>query len=201
MSVGRISSSGFIPSEPYLSKIRDTVSFSSVPLPPEEVLFRRRCAPGRYEEYDIYWADRDLEVRQTLPESDLLKAIHTYSSCFYGRATQQMGAADFESLDETALLCMGFLLEETAESILGTTGDLAFVEGEDVELAEDTQAQASSPNGSNNGESATQTLPTSLEKVSDADERGKRKRRKIREDDSNAQARAKFQASTNAGAP
>ena len=40
---------------------------------------------------------------------------------------------DFESMDETALLGLGILLEEMAEHVLGETGDLAFVEGEEVE--------------------------------------------------------------------
>ena len=68
-----------------------------------------------------------------LPESDLLKAIHTYASDFYGRATNDRGLVDFESMDETALLGLGILLEEMAEHVLGETGDLAFVEGEEVE--------------------------------------------------------------------
>ena len=40
---------------------------------------------------------------------------------------------DFESMDETALLALGILLEEMAEHVLGDTGDLAFVEGEQIE--------------------------------------------------------------------
>ena len=39
---------------------------------------------------------------------------------------------DFESLDETALLAVGILMEEMAGDVLGETGDMAFVEGEDV---------------------------------------------------------------------
>ncbi len=76
---------------------------------------------------------------QKLPESDLLKAIHAYASDFYGRAVKGKGKVDFESLDETALLAVGILMEEMAREALGETGDLAFVEGEDdgVERAEE----------------------------------------------------------------
>ena len=128
-----MSSTGFIPNKPRVSKYRDTISSSSVPVPPEEALFRRRRAPERYEEDDFYWADRHLTEKQTLPESDLLKAMHTYASDFYGRGTKYGGLVDFESMDETALICLGILLEEMAEHVLGETGDLAFVEGEEID--------------------------------------------------------------------
>lgn len=95
------------------------------------MLFRRKGAPIRYEEDDFYWADRHLTDNQKLPESDLLKAIHAYASDFYARAVKGRGMVDFESLDETALLAVGVLMEEMAGEVLGETGDMAFVEGED----------------------------------------------------------------------
>jgi hypothetical protein len=100
-----------------------------LPIPPEEVLFRRRQAPERYEEDDFYWADRHLTEKQKLPDSDLLKAIHTYASDFYSRATVDRGQVDFSSMDGSALLALGILLEEAAEHVLGSTGDMVFVEG------------------------------------------------------------------------
>lgn len=100
-----------------------------MPIPPEEVLFRRSKAPERYEEDDFYWADRHLTEKQKLPDSDLLKAIHTYASDFYSRATIDRGQVDFSSMDGSALLALGILLEEAAEYVLGTTGDMVFVEG------------------------------------------------------------------------
>ena len=75
-----------------------------------------------------------MNENQKLPESDLLKAIHSYASDFYGRAVKGKGKADFESLDETALLAVGILMEEMAGEVLGETGDMAFVEGEDDEI-------------------------------------------------------------------
>lgn len=95
------------------------------------MLFRRAGAPIRYEECDIYWADRHLTEKQKLPESDLLKAVHVYTSDFYRKATSRGGVVDFESLDETALLGLGVLLEVVMGEVLGETGDLAFVEGEE----------------------------------------------------------------------
>ncbi len=94
-------------------------------MPPEEALFRRRGAPERFAEDDIYWADRHLRDDQVLPDSDLLKAVHAYASEFYGR---RGGATDFESFDETALIAIGVLLEEWAGDVLGAEGEGAFVE-------------------------------------------------------------------------
>ncbi|KAL9034464.1 MAG: hypothetical protein Q9214_007031, partial [Letrouitia sp. 1 TL-2023] len=125
---GRVSSSGFIPKVLKTSRYRDTLSSSTLPIPPEEVLFRQRNAPERFQEDDIYWANEDLV--QPLPDSDLLKAIHTYASDFYNLATTTKGLADFSSMDETALIACGILLEEFAVHVLGATGDLAFVEGQ-----------------------------------------------------------------------
>jgi len=124
---GRIGYEGFL-GEDAPSKYRDTVSRSNVPIPPEEVLFRRKGAPIRYEEDDIYPADRHLGPQQRLPDSDLLKTVHAYASDFYANATSDGGKRDFKSLDETALLAMGILLEEAAAEALGKTGDLALVE-------------------------------------------------------------------------
>lgn len=100
-------------------------------LPPDEVLFRRKGAPVRYEEDDVYSADRHLSAHQRLPDSDLLKAIHAYSADFYSSAFPQDMDLDMQSMDETALLAMGILLEEAAVEKLGCTGDLAFVESAD----------------------------------------------------------------------
>ena len=128
---------GFIREAPLVSKNRDTPSSSTLPIPPEEVLFRRSKAPERFEEDDYYWEDRHLTEKQKLPDSDLLKAIHTYASDFYSRATPDAGQVDFSSMDGSALLALGILLEEAAEHLLGATGDMVFVEAkrEDGEKA------------------------------------------------------------------
>ncbi|KAK3646712.1 hypothetical protein LTR56_008476 [Elasticomyces elasticus] len=114
---GRVGYEGFL-TEQEPSKYRDRASTTSVAIPPDEVLFRRKGAPARFAEADIYEADRYLTMNQRLPDSDLLKTIHTPGS----------HDVDTTSMDETALLAIGILLEEAAGDALGTTGDLAFAE-------------------------------------------------------------------------
>ncbi|GAB7337592.1 hypothetical protein MBLNU457_g2899t1 [Dothideomycetes sp. NU457] len=97
---------------------------------PEEVLFRRQGAPPRYHENDPYFANDQLGPTQKLPDSDMLKHLHTYASDFYRSATPSRGRRDWRSMDETALLALGILLEETAAQSLGATGDLALLESE-----------------------------------------------------------------------
>ncbi|KAG5972530.1 hypothetical protein E4U58_006455 [Claviceps cyperi] len=114
------------------------------PLGPDEVLFRRKDAPQRYAEHDVYYShDRDLPHggQGILPDSDLLKSIHTYSSRFYAamerrqrrdpqvRRERGSGSVDERSMDETALLAFGILLEEAGREVLGRKGDCVFTEG------------------------------------------------------------------------
>ncbi|KAI2081179.1 hypothetical protein LOZ36_006274 [Ophidiomyces ophidiicola] len=110
----------------------DSLPSTRTALRPEEVLFRRLHAPVRYEEDDIYFANRHLPPDQTLPDSDLLKTLHTYTSDLYASMTSDNGHAGWLSMDETALIALGILLEETATEALGETGDMVFVEGEEV---------------------------------------------------------------------
>ena len=105
------------------------------------MLFRRKDAPHRYAEHDIYYShERELPHggRGTLPESDLLKAVHGYSSRFYESLhrgnkhriiRRRRGNVDAHSMDETALLAFGILLEEAGKDVLGKRGDMVFTEG------------------------------------------------------------------------
>jgi hypothetical protein len=68
-----------------------------------------------------------------LPDSDLLKAIHAYTSDFYRSATDDQGRIDSRSLDETALIAVGILLEEAVREAMGENGDMVFVEPEGLE--------------------------------------------------------------------
>jgi hypothetical protein len=107
-------------------------------LAPEEVLFRRKYAPTRYTEHDIYWANEDLPDGglHHLPEGGLLKSVHGYASRFYEAAAARLGprcvvgnrTIDERSMDETALLAFGILLEEASRDVLGKRGDLTFTE-------------------------------------------------------------------------
>ena len=118
---------------------------------------------------------------QTLPDSDLLKAIHAYASDFYGRATANGGLLDFESLDETALLGLGILLEEMAEHVLGDTGDLAFVEREDINNAAHGPAKGpQTMNAEVTESSKTAAAATASAETNDSEVKQRRKRRKIR---------------------
>lgn len=125
------------------------------PLAPEEVLFRRKGAPQRYQEHDIYFANqRDLPNggNGVLPDSDLLKAVHSYVSRYYGAQRRSEGgqastAADERSMDETALLAFGILLEEAGREVLGRRGDLVFTEAaepEQVSREEEAAMESSS---------------------------------------------------------
>lgn len=141
-------------------------------LAPEEALFRSAGAPPRYEETDTYFAHADLP-KDTLPSSELVKAVHHYASRYYealperverqrrqepkgrretrgkqrGRQIQQpekdykpnRRLIDERSMDETALLAFGILLEEAGRAVLGRNGALVLTEaaGEDEADADD----------------------------------------------------------------
>ena len=268
--IGRVASTRFLPSQPATNSTKDTLSTTSVSVPPESVLRRlkgslpssslsvgRRATsatatvlgtkrprnvhsssssvtsqtvssagissgevdidrddeddqeanppskkvqnePRQQEEleniyfsYDNYFrpdssspskADGQVENDQRddrtllLPDSDLLKAIHSYASDFYTAAaatrtsttstttttTFQKSPSEtyrfhrrkkkgeegkkgqravsygyYQTLDETALMALGILLDETAAEILGDNGDLVFVEGEEVASVDD----------------------------------------------------------------
>jgi hypothetical protein len=72
-----------------------------------------------------------------LPPSELLKTLHVYAADYFELATADNGNDDSGTMDGTALLAMGILIEELAKEALGDTGDLVLVEGE--ELSEDEE--------------------------------------------------------------
>ncbi|KAJ0296572.1 hypothetical protein COL5a_003013 [Colletotrichum fioriniae] len=123
-------------------------SINASALAPEEVLFRRKSAPERFAEFDVYMAhDRNLadSGRTSLPDSDLLKSVHTYASYFYSalggpkrNLSYQVGARNIDerSMDESALIALGILLEEAGRDVLGSKGDMVFTEG--LHLPEDS---------------------------------------------------------------
>lgn len=104
--------------------------------------------------------EREREGMMMLPSSELLEAVHAYTSDFYGalgrsasssRRKERAGKKksrrddddesagsrwDFGSMDETALLAFGILLEESVREALGEEGDMVFVEGEAQDLDE-----------------------------------------------------------------
>jgi len=125
---------GFRTDQQFASKYRDTASSGARILRPEEVLFRKkRLAKQPIDE--SYFAHENLPSDQPLPSSELLKTLHVYAAEYYEFATADNGRDDRATMDGTALLAMGILVEELAKEALGDTGDLVLVEGE--ELSED----------------------------------------------------------------
>ena len=120
-----------------------------------------------------------------MPESDLLKALHAYASDYYGKILGEEAEISYGSLDGSALLALGVLMEESAKDCLGETGDLAFLEGEKVD-DENQRGESFNLNGSNAHKSRV-ALPASRSEASssaagmraDQPESRKRKRRKI----------------------
>ncbi|EUC28246.1 hypothetical protein COCCADRAFT_41204 [Bipolaris zeicola 26-R-13] len=96
-------------------------------LRPDEVLFKRKNAPIRYEEDDYYPAHNRLSDQQ-LPRGELLTSIHAYITHMYAQVDARGRSIRWRHLDETVLLALGILVEETARSVIGKTGDLAFTE-------------------------------------------------------------------------
>lgn len=141
---GRVGPKGFLPSQPKPSRYRDTLSSTIQPITPEEALFKRQKAPLRYEETDFYFAHENLSEEQRLPDSDLLKAIHQYSSDFYAKMYGARAHSDFRSMDGTALMAIGILLEEAMRESLGENGDMVFTEPEQysISLPEDPAVRA-----------------------------------------------------------
>ena len=103
-----------------------------LPVAPEAVLLNRKTIPQ-----DLLSQFNDaaggLPDSKKLPESEMLKAIHTYATDFYESAAKEQGRYDFRSLDETALIALGILLEEAVKEELGENGDMVFVEREGLE--------------------------------------------------------------------
>ena len=113
------------------------------------------AAPERFAERDIYFAHEQLPPGVELPDSDMLKEVHRYAGRFYetlgrdsinsskaeGAGEEGQGAAglayigdrhvDELSMDETALLAFGILLEEAGREVLGANGDLIFTQAEE----------------------------------------------------------------------
>lgn len=125
--------SGFIRKTPYVPSTRDTAASSIKALPPDAVLFRRKNAPTRYAEKDFYFANDDLKPG-LLPTSELLKAIHSYTADFYNSdcyGIVKKGQGNWKSMDGTALIAMGILMEECVKKAVGRSGFLALLEGEE----------------------------------------------------------------------
>ncbi|KAK5461223.1 hypothetical protein LTS15_003286 [Exophiala xenobiotica] len=122
---GRVGQQGFLTMEQLRSS-------ALLPVAPEDYLLQQTRIPAEIfnDNHDV---GGELAAARQLPESEMLKAIHTYASDLYNSATMNKGSYDFRSLDETALIAVGILLEEAVKEALGETGDMVFVEPEGLE--------------------------------------------------------------------
>ncbi|KAF1987781.1 hypothetical protein K402DRAFT_420130 [Aulographum hederae CBS 113979] len=117
--------------------------YSHVPWAADSILGRRRHAPKNDYSSDyaardlLYFQDRHLDAvanpLQRLPDPDLLKALHAHAAEFYGAGGHLPGGVlsktpddeelirevDYFSMDGTALMALGILIEESCASILG----------------------------------------------------------------------------------
>ncbi|KAK4936509.1 hypothetical protein LTR10_022616 [Elasticomyces elasticus] len=121
----RAGQNGFLTEEQSLSS-------TLLPAAPEDYLLRQTRIPEELLD-DMHDPGGAYSQANKLPESEMLKAIHTYASDFYKSATINQGIYDFRSLDETALVALGILVEEAVREALGENGDMVFVEPEGLE--------------------------------------------------------------------
>jgi len=129
---GRAGPKGFLTEE----QMRSPTLLS---LAPEDVLARQTGIPVELVD-TTHDPAAEVSATNKIPESEMLKAVHTYASDFYKSATANKGTYDFRSLDETALIAMGILLEEATREALGQTGDMVFVEPAGLEHGLDETA-------------------------------------------------------------
>ncbi|KAJ4370534.1 hypothetical protein N0V83_005055 [Neocucurbitaria cava] len=156
---GRVTQAGLI------GNVTDSKS-SKQPLRPDEVLFKQANAPIRYEETDYYYAHTKLSAEQQLPSGDLLTALHAYISKLYARTGEPGAQNAWRCMDETALIALGILMEETAKEILGETGDLAFTEAADADEELDLAGESEHETGDNE----EQTRKSAAREASNEDE-------------------------------
>ncbi|KAF8531306.1 hypothetical protein BDD12DRAFT_869838 [Trichophaea hybrida] len=124
----RVNYEGFI-RPAFLNEFKEERVRSGVARPADEVLARRIRAPDYVAPVD----SKEYDAR--LPDNDLMIAIHQYASDFY--SAHGMAPISSKSMDESALIAMGLLLEETIEQLLGGGGHLALVDKRALHLRDE----------------------------------------------------------------
>lgn len=87
------------------------------------MLFQRSRFPLRQAEQDLYFANEQKlhnGGEGILPDSDLLKVLHAFASRFYAShrpPSWKYRKVDMASMDATALLAFGILMEELAKDV------------------------------------------------------------------------------------
>ncbi|CRG90167.1 hypothetical protein PISL3812_07210 [Talaromyces islandicus] len=176
---GRINQNRFI-GRPYASRWRHHLSSSNAPLSSRNFL----SSKDRLEDTeDENFGSKDVDSVSPnirLPESDLLEAIHTYSSHFYANAVDNQRSNDFASMDETALIAMGILLEELANHSLGETGDLVLVERDDEDESDLESVVSALSTGSRVRKRSNSVRSKATSGISSAEESAGSSRRKAK---------------------
>ncbi|KAJ6095520.1 hypothetical protein N7486_006266 [Penicillium sp. IBT 16267x] len=125
---GRVNNNGFAALR--ATRYGDTQASGGRDLRPEEVLYRHK--PNKLkkigEDESCYFAHETLPADRPLPSSEILKAVHAYSADFYTQKLRDSGKHNFYSMDESALLAVGILMEELAKEQLGENGDMVLTE-------------------------------------------------------------------------
>ncbi|KAF3920686.1 hypothetical protein ABW21_db0208307 [Orbilia brochopaga] len=83
----------------------------SHPAAADEILFYNPTNPNFTLPNEVDDIMKDQEILDALPSSDLLKAVHTYVADYY--AAKGWTAVGARSMDESALIAIGVLLEES----------------------------------------------------------------------------------------
>ncbi|EED16537.1 GAJ protein, putative [Talaromyces stipitatus ATCC 10500] len=122
---GRVNRQRFI-SHSYTSRFRRNVSSSRAVRPSNDIVSRLEGDEALDD-----WIDENSLDGVPLPSSDMLEAIQSYAGHFYANTVDSRRTEHFSSMDGTALIAMGVLLEEMTEELLGQTGDMVLVERED----------------------------------------------------------------------
>jgi hypothetical protein len=125
---------------------RDDVNPNRKLLAPDDYLLRLPNAP----EEGI-----PVEYHPDLPSSDLLKAVHLYAAEYYKERGLWQG---YRSMDETALIGVGILLEEYLHDLLGPNGCEFYAMAKDTEDEEERQEEDNEgePQSQNNTQDTSQ---------------------------------------------
>ncbi|EEA21825.1 Meiotic nuclear division protein 1 [Talaromyces marneffei ATCC 18224] len=121
---GRANRQRFI-SHSTTSRWRRNVSSARAVRPSNDILSRLGG-----EDFDD-WIDDESPDHVHLPESDILEAVQSYAGHFYANTGDNRRTEHFSSMNGSALIAMGILLEELGNELLGETGDMVLVERED----------------------------------------------------------------------
>ncbi|CAN6597556.1 hypothetical protein TRVA0_001S04456 [Trichomonascus vanleenenianus] len=93
-----------------------------------------------------------------LPDSELLKALHYYAAEYYRHTGRPRG---FRSMDETALIALGVLVEEKIKEELGPNGHLCYAKSGDHIY--DTESEEEEEEEGSNDESSDDSFESAKE--------------------------------------